>query len=112
MQAIEQELPNIRHILNEYNLKDIYNMDETGLFWRMQADSSLATKQLEGRKQNKERVTITICANADGSDKFPLWIIGKSFNPRCFKNVKRDMLGEINMRPGQLCELSLIIPIY
>ncbi|CEG44831.1 tigger transposable element-derived protein [Plasmopara halstedii] len=41
-----------------------------------QADNSLATKQLEGRKQNKERITSTIFCNGDGSDKLPLWIIG------------------------------------
>jgi hypothetical protein len=67
-------------------------MDETGLFYHMQADNSLATKQLEGRKQNKERITITICCNADGSDKLPLWIIDKSFRPRCFKNINIDNL--------------------
>jgi hypothetical protein len=65
-------------------------MDETGLFYHMQADNSLATRQLEGCKQNKERITITICYNADRSDKLPLWIIGKSFRPRCFKNINLD----------------------
>jgi hypothetical protein len=67
-------------------------MDETGLFYRMQADNLLATKQLEGHKQNKERITITICCNADGFDKLPLWIIGKSFRPPRFKNINIDNL--------------------
>ncbi|CEG38081.1 tigger transposable element-derived protein [Plasmopara halstedii] len=50
-------------------------MDETGLFYRMQfanhtayptqADNSLATKQLEGHKQNKKRITLNICCNGD-----------------------------------------------
>jgi hypothetical protein len=52
-----------------------------------QADNSLATKQLEGRKQNKERLTLAVCYNVDGSDKLPLLVIGKYKNPRCFKNV-------------------------
>jgi hypothetical protein len=67
-------------------------MDETGLFYRMQVDNSLATRQLEGRKQNKEHITITVCCNADGFDKLPLWIIGKLFCPRCFKNINIDNL--------------------
>jgi len=67
-------------------------MDETGLFYRMQADNSLATRQLEGRKQNKERITITVCYNVDEFDKLPLWIIDKSFRPRCFKNINIDNL--------------------
>ncbi|MBA0869831.1 hypothetical protein Goshw_003926 [Gossypium schwendimanii] len=32
-------------------------MDEIGLFYRLQADHSLATKQLEGLKKEKERLT-------------------------------------------------------
>jgi hypothetical protein len=52
-----------------------------------QADNSLATKQLEGRKQNKERFTLDVCCNADCSDKLPLLVIGKYENPCCFKNI-------------------------
>ena len=70
--------------MDQYNATDIYNMDETGLFYRLQADSSLSTHQLEGQKQSKERMTMTICSNVDGSDKFPLWGIGNFLNPRCF----------------------------
>ena len=72
MEALSARLPEIRKTLDEYALNDIYNMDETGLFYRMQANISLATRQLEGRKQNKEQITIAICCNADGSDKLPL----------------------------------------
>ncbi len=91
-EIIEESLPRIRTILDQYALVDIYNIDETGLFYRMQAGNSLATRQLEGCKQNKERITITVCCNVDGSDKLPLWIIGKSFHPRCFKNINIDNL--------------------
>jgi len=91
-EIIEESLPRIHTILDQYALVDIYNMDETGLFYRMQADNSLATRQLEGRKQNKERITITVCCNVDRFDKLPLWIIGKSFRPRCFKNINIDNL--------------------
>ncbi len=58
-----------------------------------QADNSLATKQLEGCKQNKERLTLAVCCNVDGSDKLPLLVIGKYENPRCFKNVNRNNFG-------------------
>ena len=42
---------------------------------------------LSGRKKTKERVTVLVCANMDGSDKRPLLIIGKSNQPRCFRRV-------------------------
>jgi hypothetical protein len=58
-----------------------------------QADNSLATKQLEGHKQNKECLTLAVCCNVDGSDKLPLLIIGRYENPRCFKNINRDSFG-------------------
>jgi hypothetical protein len=58
-----------------------------------QADNSLASKQLEGRKQNKERITLAIYCNGDGSDRLPLWVIGKYKNPRCFKNINKNTLG-------------------
>ena len=73
-------------------MKDVFNMDETGLFYRLQADHSLATKQLERRKQDKERLMVVICCNEDGSEKIPLWIIGKYAKPRCFKNVNMNSL--------------------
>ncbi len=67
-------------------------MDETGFCWRLQADNSLATHQLEGRKINKERITLVICANLDNSEKIPLTIISKHLNPCCFKGINNDML--------------------
>jgi len=57
------------------------------------ANNSLATKQLEGRKQNKEHLMLTMCCNADGSDKLPFLVIGKYEKPRCFKNVNRNNFG-------------------
>ncbi len=58
-----------------------------------QADNSLASKQLEGHKQNKEQITFAICCNGDGSDRLLLWVIGKYKNPRCFKNINKNTLG-------------------
>jgi hypothetical protein len=71
----------------------VFNMDETGLYWRLQADNSLATHQLEGWKINKEHIILVICINSDGSEKILLTIIGKHLNPRYFKGINHDMLG-------------------
>lgn len=37
----------------------------------------------------KERLTVLLCTNSDGSDKRVPIIIRKSAKPRCFKNVKK-----------------------
>ena len=76
-------------LLREYTPCDIYNADETGIYFRAVPDGTLSfsTDRLSGRKKAKERVTALVCANMDGSDKRPLLVIGKSKMPRCFKNV-------------------------
>ncbi|KAB2090835.1 hypothetical protein ES319_A03G149400v1 [Gossypium barbadense] len=51
-------LPQIRVKLEIFYWKDIYNMDETDLFYCLQSDHSLAIKQLEGQKKDKKRLTV------------------------------------------------------
>ncbi len=43
MEAVGAALPNIRAVVDAYTKKDVFNMDETCLCWRLQADNSLAT---------------------------------------------------------------------
>lgn len=38
-------------------------------------------------KKSKNRITILVGANMSGSEKCPLFVIGKSSRPRCFKNA-------------------------
>jgi hypothetical protein len=57
-----------------------------------QANNSLASKQLEGRKKNKERITLAICYNGNGSDRLLFWVIGKYKNLRYFKNINKNTL--------------------
>ena len=42
-----------------------------------------------GGKKFKERVTVMVCSIMDGSEKWPLLVIGKFKNPRCFKGIKK-----------------------
>jgi hypothetical protein len=39
---------------------------------------------VKGKKKDKERITLGLCVNADGSDKLPPVMIAKSKRPRCF----------------------------
>jgi len=68
VQDMKQKLVSIWEKIDQFIMKDVFNMDETELFYRLQANHSLATKQLEGRKQDKERLTVVICCNEDGSE--------------------------------------------
>lgn len=68
----------------------VYNADESGLFWRVIPNKTFVSydeKSVPGRKVSKERVTILPCANASGTHTLKLVVIGKSKNPRAFKNI-------------------------
>ncbi len=48
---------------------------------------------MSGRKKDKVRLSYLVCANADGTEKFPFMIIEKSKRPRCFKKKSGQELG-------------------
>ncbi|XP_072145071.1 tigger transposable element-derived protein 6-like [Dermacentor andersoni] len=85
---LDETLPYIREA---YADRDLYNGDETGLFFQMLPSKTHALKgdPCKGGKQSKLRVTIFLCANMDNSDKCPAFVIGKSMNPRCFRGAAR-----------------------
>lgn len=89
----EQEMQKIRKTLATYDLDDIYNMDETGYYFALQPDRGLSTEQLDGKRKDKQRITVALTCNGTGSDRLPPWIIGTAENPRCFKNINRATLG-------------------
>ena len=82
--AVSQGRLQLQEDLATYDPQDIYNMDETGLFYRLLPNSTLATGPVSGKKKQKERITVALCANATGTDKLVPLVIGKSAHPRCF----------------------------
>lgn len=84
---IKSEWPKI---IAEYSPEDIYNADETGLYFRAMPDHTYLFKSetSKGFKMPKERVTVLCCVSMAG-EKRGLLVIGKSKNPRCFKGVKK-----------------------
>ena len=75
---------------NHYELKNVYNADETGLMYRTLPDKTIVLStenKVSGYKPLKDRITIITCSNATGDDRIPLMAIGKSAKPRCFKGA-------------------------
>nr|XP_012152158.1 PREDICTED: jerky protein homolog-like [Megachile rotundata] len=67
----------------------IYNMDETGLLWKTLPSKSLISNEegpLTGKKIRKDRISIGLCANGNGTHKLPLIFINKYKNPRALRN--------------------------
>ena len=80
---------------NQITLEQLYNCDETGLYYRSLPAKTLAVqseKQASGMKKQKDRVTLMGCSNATGTHKFALMFVGKAANPRCFKHVNKKAL--------------------
>lgn len=95
--AIVEFCYDLECLIKEHDLKldQIYNADETGLYWRAMPTRTLAAgneTNAPGYKANKDRLTILCCANASGKHKLKLAMIGKSKNPRALKNINKSLL--------------------
>ena len=86
----KQKLP---AIIEGYELRDIYNMDETGLSFRQTTNKTLchSGEQCSGGKKVKVQMTVMLCANVLGEKEKAL-VIWKYKNPRCFKKMPHNQL--------------------
>jgi hypothetical protein len=87
--VVSEYKPKLLEFISPYDPKNIYNADETGLFFRALSTKSLVIKgeKCTGGKMSKERLTVLLCGNMVGEIKKPL-MIGKTAKPRCFKNLR------------------------
>lgn len=93
LESVEPFIEKFKSKVEELGLgpDQIYNADESGLFWRLLPKKTFVHKaeaSAPGRKLAKDRLTFMPCANASGTHKLQLLVIGKSKNPRPFKNVQ------------------------
>ncbi|NXH73132.1 TIGD4 protein, partial [Hydrobates tethys] len=81
---------NVLPYLNYYQPKNVFYIQETGLLYQMLPHNTFAFKgeTCSVGKLSKERITVVVGTNMDGSEKLPLLVIGEKKNPHCFKDVK------------------------
>lgn len=89
---IDSWLERNQETLNSYPVKNIFNADETGFFYKMLPNRSVHFKgeACHGGELSKERFTVLLCANFDGTEKLTPLVIGHSKNPRCFPKKSRN----------------------
>jgi hypothetical protein len=75
------QMENIKAIVFEYDVSDVFNMDETGLFYRLEPNRTLATKTVSGKKKQKDHITVALIANGDGSICLLPLVINKYCKP-------------------------------
>ncbi|CAF3356135.1 unnamed protein product [Rotaria sp. Silwood2] len=66
-------------IIEHYSPVDIYNCDETGLFFKLMPDRSLVVNadDCRGGKKSRDRFTVLLCANWAGTHKLKPMVIGE-----------------------------------
>ena len=82
----------LRQTLRDYDPKDIFNCDETGLFWKMKLSHTISNGPVVGTKQSKDCVTILLTCNSTGTEKLRPLFIHKYENPRVLKNISKNSL--------------------
>lgn len=104
---LAKDLPGLIH---RYDKNDIFNADETGVFFKCLPNKTLAFKNEKcfGGKKSKDRITVMVACNMTGLEKLKLLVIGKSKNPRCFKGIKSlDVDYEFNKKAWMTSEIYI-----
>jgi hypothetical protein len=99
MEQVDRGRIDLKMLLADYELSDIYNADEFALFYELLPATSVDFLETDGTRSNrrgvkksKARVTGLVCCNADGSDKLKPLVIGKSKTPIAMRKINMDNL--------------------
>ena len=79
----------------EYSAKQVFNVDETGLFWKRMPGRTYIAKEEKaapGHKAAKERLTLLLGGNAAGDCKLKPMLVYQAENPRAFKGIWKGSL--------------------
>lgn len=93
-ETADEWIKNFSIILQNYDADDVFNMDESGIFYNLQPDRTLNIKgdKCHGGSKSKQRITAVFCCNSTGTEKFKPWVIVKHKSPHCLRNICRSSL--------------------
>ncbi|XP_055633243.1 tigger transposable element-derived protein 1-like [Toxorhynchites rutilus septentrionalis] len=89
--------PKLAKIIKEgaYHGDQVFNGDETGLFWKRMPSRTYITQQEQyasGFKAAKDRVTLLFCSNASGDLMLKPLLINRAMTPRSLKGADFNKL--------------------
>ena len=89
-ETITSWMERIIELTEGYELEDIWNMDESGCFFKALPEKGLVEKgkQAKGGKKSKQRLTVAFFINAAGEKVDQPVVIWRSKVPRCFRKLK------------------------
>lgn len=81
-------------ICRGYSKNDHFNADETVFMGKATPTQTLNLRgeKCTAGKKSKDRVTVLVACNQDGTEKLLLLVIGKYAKPRCFKHINMNLL--------------------
>jgi hypothetical protein len=90
--------PMLQKLIEEegYTLDQIFNFDETGLYWKCMPSRTYISKEeahAPGFKAAKDHVTVMLGANASGDLKLKPVVVYHSANPQALKGIVKSSLG-------------------
>ncbi|XP_070368898.1 activity-dependent neuroprotector homeobox protein 2 isoform X3 [Equus asinus] len=96
VKAAEEFLETLDKLIVEENYlpEQIFNMDETSLFWKRMPEGTFIHKEAKsvlGFKAFKDKITVLVGANVAGYKLKP-FVIWHSENPRAFKHISKHTL--------------------
>jgi len=81
----------LQDVIKSYELRDVFNCNETALFWLLEPSRTLSKGVVVGTKKSKERVTVLLTCSALGEKIKPTFIY-RYENPRALKNIQKSTL--------------------
>jgi hypothetical protein len=93
MQTVTERKAKTEDLVAGYEPRNVFNADETGLFFRMLPMKTLTVRgeKCTCSKMSKERLTLFICANMDGEIEIPI-VTGKAACATPFRHLDRNSL--------------------
>ncbi|KAF7690705.1 Tigger transposable element-derived protein 6 [Cucumispora dikerogammari] len=91
--AAEKFLKTVKTLISKYKVKNIFDCDETGLYYKSMSRKSFSfiDDNCKGVNVFKKRVTRLFCCSL-ANEKQKSLIIGKSKTPRLLKNVNINFI--------------------
>uniref|UniRef100_A0A8C4QHC6 HTH CENPB-type domain-containing protein n=1 Tax=Eptatretus burgeri TaxID=7764 RepID=A0A8C4QHC6_EPTBU len=96
-EAAQNFLSQLKKIIEEkgYRPEQVFNADETGLFWKRMPSRKFLSKEERlppGFKAARDRLTLLLCANASGDFMVKPMLLYRALNPRVLKGKNKNDL--------------------